>query len=178
MRSPIRPAWPSMRMSRVVAMAPQEVQVAPLPLMVPVPRVRSCSRFCAVLPWPSGTPCSTPKSMRPSSLRGCSVNSTRLFSFRHSQRVLRSGTSARQPLHRTVRVQSQATGGFAIQRGLASFSRYNESNSALSDAVDTCPCSSGTRSRAGRGRYRSVGGRAAVLRRPLRLTGSNSAYVG
>ena len=59
-----------MRMSRVVAMAPQEGHVAPLPLMVPAPRVRSCSRLCAAFPWPSGTPCSTPKSMRPASFRG------------------------------------------------------------------------------------------------------------
>ena len=99
MRSPSRPARPSMRMSRVVAMAPQEGQVAPLPLIVPAPSVRSCSRFCAAFPWPSGTPCSIPKSMRPSSFRSCSASSTRFFSFRQSQRVFRSGICARQLLH-------------------------------------------------------------------------------
>ena len=87
-----------------------------------------------------------PKATPAPSSRGAIVSSTRFFAVLHSQRVLSSGTSARQSPHRTVRAQRYATAGFATQRGFASFSRWNESNSALSEATDTRPSLSGSSS--------------------------------
>ena len=113
-------------MSPGVAITPQRGQVAPLALIVPAPSSRSCSRFCAALPLPSGTSCLTSNVTPVSEFEEFPVSrvrSTRFVGFLHSQRVLSRGTSARQPLQRTVRAHKYATGGFAIQRGLASSSR-------------------------------------------------------
>ena len=78
--------------------------------MVPAPSSPATSR---------ATPNVTPAP----SARGSIVSNTRLVPFRHNQRVLSIGISARQPRQRTVRAHRYATAGFATQRGLASSSR-------------------------------------------------------
>ena len=121
--APSRPARPSSRMSSIALTVLQCGQVAPARLIVPAPRRRSCSRRCAALPPLRGGFASTPKATPPSP-SGSIVSRTRLPSFRHSQRVLSSGTRARQFLQATVRAQRVATVGFATQRGLrGSFSQ-------------------------------------------------------
>ena len=85
--------------------APQQGQRAPLRLIVPAPICLSCSRCCAALPPDRGAPDSTPKSTPLPSAFGAMVSRTRLSSFLQSQRVLSSGSTARQPLQRTVRAQ-------------------------------------------------------------------------
>ena len=71
--------------------------------MVPAPSRLSCSRRWAALPTACGTVSWTPKMTPVLSVLGVIVSTTRLLSFLHSQRVLSSGTVARQLLHVTVR---------------------------------------------------------------------------
>ena len=165
----------------MVAMAPQHGQRAPLRLMVPVPSRSS--------PGPGPGPGPAPLPGRPSSRssakstplpssRGVIASRTRLPPRLQSQRVFRSGTSARQPPHSAVRAQRYATVGLATQRGLRGSSRERGSRAALSALADTLPCASGARSAGGRGAKRFGGSGAAWPRRPLRPTGSNSAQIG
>ena len=118
MRAPSLPAQPWTRSSAIRVTEPQHGHSTPLALIVPAPRVPSCARFCAAEPDAAGTSVFTPKTTPPSP--ASMVSRTRLPGFLHSQRVLSSGISARQPPHSAVRAHRYATTGFATQRGLAS----------------------------------------------------------
>ena len=205
MRAPSLPARPCARRSRMVAMAPQHGHRAPLRLMVPAPRPSPSPSPRPVAPprpspSPSPRPAAPPRlspspSPRPSapplpvasrssskstplpSSRGAIASRTRLPPRLQSQSVFRSGTSARQCPHSAVRAQRYATVGLATQRGLRGSSRSRGSSAALSASTDTLPCASGARSTGERDGKR-FGGSGASPRRPLRLTGSNSAKVG
>lgn len=102
----------------MVMMAWQSGHRAPDRLIVPAPTRRSWSRRRAALPSPRGTSTSTPKATPAFSAFAAIVSRTRLAPFLASQRVLSSGTVARQPLQRAVRAHRYATAGFATQRGL------------------------------------------------------------
>ena len=128
----------------------QQGQRAPLRLIVPAPNRLSPSRRCAALPRACGTPASTPKTTPVLSALGVMVSSTRLLSFLHSQRVLSSGTVARQLLQRTVRAHRYATVGFATQRGLRGSLRYTASNPSFNGPALVSPSASGSSSTRGR----------------------------
>src|SRR5574341_541226 len=98
-------------MSSMVMKALQQGHCAPVRDIVPAPSFLSCSRLCAALPLPGGTSDSTPKVTPVLSASGSIVNRTRFRSFLQSQRVLSSGTMARQFLHATVLAHRYATVG-------------------------------------------------------------------
>ena len=87
----------------MVRMARHSGHCAPERLIVPAPMRRSCARRCAAFPSPGGASASTPNTRAVRSAFGCIVSRTRLAPFLASQRVLSSGTVARQPLQGAVR---------------------------------------------------------------------------
>ena len=180
--SPRRPARPSRRRSAIVKTEPQAGQVAPVRLIVPAPAsVRSPPSSTSRRPLRT----TVAKDTAPPSPNTSNVPSTRLFPpsqarftpFRHSQRVLRSGTLVRQSLQVAVRAHRYATTGFTTQRGLASSSKYSESNSLLNSSTAAwTPTSTLSSICGGRCSHPRAVSCPNCLLDPA--TGSNSAYIG
>src|SRR2546421_8774576 len=102
----VLPATLSERRSSIVIIVLQQGQVTPERDIVPPASCLSYSRFCAELPFASdGASFCTPKTTPVLSAFGSIVSTTRLLSFLHNQRVLSSGTVARQFLQLTVLAQ-------------------------------------------------------------------------
>src|SRR6185312_7378321 len=96
----------SRRIYSIVIIVPQHGHVTPERDIVPPPRFFSCSCFRAVFPFGKGdVSYNTPKTTPVLSAFGSIVSTTRFLSFLHNQRVLSSGTVARQFLQVTVRAQ-------------------------------------------------------------------------